>query len=76
MKNTETLISILESNSISIDLACNMVQESINEIHTLMQKKKKNSQEQKTFDEILKCIDELNQKFKNVRQTLRHNYSL
>ena len=37
---------------------------------------KVSSQEQKTFDEILKCIDELNQKFKNVRQTLRHNYSL
>ena len=39
------------------------------------EKKKKNSQEQ-TFDEILECIDKLNKKFKNVRQTLRQNYSL
>ena len=49
MKNTETLISILESNSISIDLACNMVQESINEIHTLMQKKKEEFSRTKDF---------------------------
>ena len=75
MKKTETLLSVLETNSISIDLACKMVEESINEIYSLIQKKKKNSQEQ-TFDEILECIDKLNKKFKNVRQTLRQNYSL
>jgi len=73
MENKRDILRMMEKNSILINLACERVQEVVQDMRELIEIKRLKKSEKKLI-EILEYIDDLDLQFKNVKYNLELSY--